>query len=102
FNLYMNNYFSSIASFERLRDLGIGGCGIVRQNQSTIYFLTTILSLEDRIRVLCKKPYQSSSNVLTIHQIFGTMEWTNIPIAVITNDYNQYKVGISVINQYHS
>ena len=136
----MDNYFPSIALFERLRDLGIGGCGTARvrntafpphlhdnrssipwnelsggpagnagkvlavqwQDQSAVHFLTTIHNLEDRITVLRKKPRQSSSNGPAIRKAFGAMERANVPIPVITNDYNRYKVGVDVADQYRS
>jgi len=140
FNLYMDNYFPSIALFERLRDLGIGVCGTVRvrktafpphlhdnrscipgntlsrgpagstgkvlavqwQDQGVVHLLTTIQSLEERTTVLPEKPHQSSSNGPAIRQAFGAMERADVPIPVITNDYNRYKVGVDVADQYRS
>lgn len=32
FNIYMDNYFPSVALLERLRDTGLGGCGTARVN----------------------------------------------------------------------
>lgn len=136
----MDNYFPSIALFERLRDLGIRACSTARvrktafpphlhddrscilwttlsggpagttgkvlaiqwQDQGVVHLLTTIHSLEERTTVLPKKPYQSSSNGPVIRQAFGPMERENVPILVITNDYNPYKVGVDVADQYRS
>jgi len=72
------------------------------QDNSAVHFLTTIHSLEERIISECKKPRISSSNGPAICHTFGPQERLNIPIPVITNDYNHYKVGVDVADQYRS
>ena len=72
------------------------------QDNSAVHFLSTIHSLEDRIISERKKPRNSSSNGPAIRRAFGSHERVNIPIPVITNDYNRYKVGVDVADQYRS
>ena len=140
FNIYMDNYFPSLALLTKLRSLGIGGCGTARinagafpiqlhdgrkaipwnevsggpvgqegkvlgvqwQDNSAVHFLSTIHTLEERITVERKKPRISSSNGPAIRRVFGTAERSNAAIPVITNDYNRYKVGVDVADQYRS
>ena len=42
------------------------------------------------------------SNGPAIHRTFGSQEQLNVPISVITNDHNRYKVGVDVADQYQS
>jgi len=49
-----------------------------------------------------KKPRDMSSNGPAIRRVFGSTEHMNIPIPVVTNDDNQYKVGVDVADQYRS
>jgi len=72
------------------------------QDNSSVHFLSTIHSLEDRIVSECKKPQISSSNGPAIRRSFGFHERVNVPIPVISNDYNCYKVGVNVADQYRS
>ena len=72
------------------------------QDNSAVHFLSTIHSLEDRIISERKKPRNSSSNGPAIRRAFGSHERVNISIPVITNDYNRYKVGVDVADQYRS
>ena len=72
------------------------------QDQSAVHFLTTIHNLEDRITVSRKRPRLSSCNGPAIRKAFGSMERANVPIPVITNDYNRHKVGVDVADQYRS
>lgn len=72
------------------------------QDQGAVHLLTTIHSLEEQTTVLPKKPHQSSSNGPAIRQAFGAMERADVPIPVIMNDYNWYKVGVDVADQYWS
>jgi len=72
------------------------------QDNSAVHFLSTIHSLDDRIISERKKPRISSSNGPTIRRTFGAQERLNVPIPVITNDYNRYKVGVDVADQYRS
>ena len=140
FNIYMDNYFPSIALFERLREVGLGACGTARvnrkaypphlddkrhnipwnevsggsacpsgsvlavqwQDNSAVHFLSTIHNLKDRVISERKKPRLSSSNGPAIRRVFGLPERAKVPIPVITNDYNQYKVGVDVADQYRS
>jgi len=140
FNIYMDNYFPSVALLEKLRGRGLGGCGTARvnskafppalhdprsnipwneisggsasttskvlavqwQDNSAVHLLTTIDNLEDQIVTERKKPRLTSSNGPTIRRAFGAPERIQVPIPVITNDYNQYKVGVDIADQYQS
>ena len=72
------------------------------QDNSSVHFLSTIHCLEDRIISERKKPRISSSNDPAIRRAFGSHERVNVPIPVITNDYNCSKVGVNVADQYRS
>ena len=72
------------------------------QDNSAVHFLTTIHTLEERVISERKKPRISSSNGPAIRRTFGSQERLNVPIPVITNDYNRYKVGVDVADQYRS
>lgn len=72
------------------------------QDNSAVHFLSTIYNLEDRVTTERKKPRLRSSNGPVIRQVFGSADRAKVPIPVITNDYNQYKVGVDVANQYRS
>ena len=72
------------------------------QDNSAVHFLTTIHTLEERVISERKKPRISSSNGPAIRRAFGSQEWLNVPIPVIINDYNCYKVGVDVADQYRS
>ena len=76
--------------------------GIQWQDNSAVHFLTTIHTLDERIIVERKKPRFSSSNGPAIRRVFGQAERSNVSIPVITNDYNRYKVGVDVADQYRS
>ena len=65
-------------------------------------FLTTIHTLDERVIVERKKLRITSSNGPAIRRVFGPAERTNAAIPVITNDYNRYKVGVDVADQYRS
>jgi len=72
------------------------------QDNSAVHFLSTIHNLEDRVSSERKKPRLSSSNGPAIRRVFGVPERAKVSIPVITNDYNQYKVGVDVADQYRS
>jgi len=72
------------------------------QDNSSVHFLSTIHSLEDRIVSERKKPQISSGNGPAIPRSFGSHERVKVSIPVITNDYNRYKVGVDVADQYSS
>jgi len=72
------------------------------QNDSAVHFLTTIHRLEKRVMSERKKPCISSSNSLASRLTFRSQEPLNVPIPIITRDYNCYKVGIDVADQYRS
>lgn len=83
-------------------DVGGKVLAVQWQDNSAVHFLSTIHSLEDRIISDRKKPRISSSNGPAIRRVFGPQERINVPIPVITNDYNRYKVGVDVADQYRS
>lgn len=72
------------------------------QDNSAVHFLSTIHNLEDRVISERKKPHLSSSNGPAIRRVLGIPERAKVPIPVITNDYNQYKVGVDMADQYRS
>jgi len=72
------------------------------QDNSSVHFLSTIHSLEDRIVSERKKPQISSGNGPAIPRSFCSHERVKVSIPVITNDYNRYKVGVDVADQYSS
>ena len=72
------------------------------QDNSAVHFLTTIHNLTDRVVTERKKLRLTSSNGPAIRRAFGPPERVRVPISVITNDYNQYKVGVDVADQYRS
>jgi len=83
-------------------DIGGKVLAVQWQDNSAVHFLTTIHSLEERIISERKKPRISSSNGPAIRRTFSPQERLNIPIPVITNDYNRYKVGVDIADQYWS
>ena len=76
--------------------------GIQWQDNRAVHFLTTIHTLHERVITERKKPRLSSSNGPAIRRVFGPIERAKVPIPVITNDYNRYKVGVDVADQYRS
>ena len=76
--------------------------GVQWQDNSSVHFWTTIHTLDERTIVQRKKPRMSSSNGPAIRRVFGPTERSNVAIPVITNDYNRYKVGVDVADQYRS
>jgi len=76
--------------------------GVQWQENSAIHFLTTIYSLDERVIVEHKKPRMSSSNDPAIRRVFSPAERSNVAIPVITNNYNRYKVGVDITDQYRS
>ena len=83
-------------------DVGGKVLAVQWQDNSAVHFLSTIHSLENHIVSDRKKPRFSSSNGPAIRRVFGPHELINIPIPVITNDYNRYKVDLDVTDQYQS
>jgi len=67
-----------------------------------VHFLSTIHELEERGVSERKKLRSSSSNGPPIRHVFGSHERANVPIPAITDDYNHYKVGEDVADQYRS
>ena len=67
-----------------------------------MHFLSTIHFPEERVMSERKKSRQSSSNGPAIRRVFGPHERANVPIPAITDDYNHYKVGVDVADQYRS
>ena len=72
------------------------------QDNSSVHFLSTIHTLEAKIISQRKKPRSTSSNGPGIRRVFGSHERANIAIPAVTDDYNQYKVGVDLADQYRS
>ena len=72
------------------------------QDNSAVHFLSTIHTLEAKVISERKKPRYTSSNGPAIRHVFGSHERVNIPIPAITDDYNQFKVGVDLADQYRS
>jgi len=72
------------------------------QDNSAVHFLSTIHTLEAKVISERKKPRYTSSNGPAIRRVFGSHERVNIPIPGITDDYNQFKVGVDLADQYRS
>jgi len=47
-------------------------------------------------------PCLGSSNTSAIRRVLGAPERAKVPIPVMINDYNQYKIGVDVADQYRS
>jgi len=72
------------------------------QDNSVVHFLTTIHTIEEHSISEHKKPRISTSNGPAICRTLSSQERLNVPIPVMMNDYNHYKVGIDVADQYRS
>ena len=72
------------------------------QDNSAVHFLSTIHTLEGKVISERKKPRQTSSNGPAIRRAFGPHDRAKISIPAVTDDYNQYKVGVDLADQYRS
>ena len=59
-----------------------------------------ILGPENWITSQQKKPRESSTNCPAIRPFFSPNEEANVPVPTITHDYNYYKVGVDMADQY--
>jgi len=76
--------------------------GLQWQDNYSVHFLSTIHLLEEQNISEHKKSQSSSSNSTAIHCVFSSHVRVNIPIPTITDNYNHYKVGVDVMDQYCS
>jgi len=70
------------------------------QENSEVHFLSTVHTLEAKVISERKKRQYTRSNSPAIRRVFGSHERVNIPIPAITDEYNQFKVGVDLADQY--
>ncbi|GES84286.1 hypothetical protein RCL_jg6913.t1 [Rhizophagus clarus] len=82
FNIYIDNYFSSIKLFKYLREKKIEACGTVCTNSANF-----------------PKVLKTSTNTAKVRAIFGTLSKKTLPIPVIIDDYNHFMGGVDIADQ---
>ncbi|CAG8793134.1 24728_t:CDS:2, partial [Cetraspora pellucida] len=120
FNIYMDNFFSSINLYQFLREKGFGACGtwdhligvvvddvlsFLWIDNSPVTMLTTIHKIDgqdSKIKKNHRKPYEASTNYKNIRSVFGDEVRKVIPILVAVDDYNHYMGRVDIADQLRS
>ncbi|CAG8698627.1 4989_t:CDS:2 [Cetraspora pellucida] len=129
FNIYMDNFFSSINLYQFLREKGFGACGTIRTNttrfpwdyligvvvddvlsflwidNSPVTMLTIIYKIDgqdSKIKKNRRKLHETSTNYKNIRSVFGDEVRKVIPILVAIDDYNYYMGGVDIADQLRS
>ncbi|GBB93461.1 hypothetical protein RclHR1_02180003 [Rhizophagus clarus] len=113
FNIYIDNYFSSIKLFKYLyKKLDWDTLsGMVVDNMLAILWMdnglvTMLLTIhqidngnENRIERIRRRPRETSTNAVKVRAVFGTASKKSLPIPVVIDDYNHFMGGVDIADQ---
>ncbi|CAG8524826.1 20923_t:CDS:2 [Gigaspora rosea] len=113
FNIFMDNYFSSINLFNFLHEKGYGACGIVVNNvlvllwidNGPVTMLTTIHVIErenSKVERERRQPRITNANSQKLRAVFGDSVRKKLLIPKAINDYNFHMGGVDIADQLHN
>ncbi|RHZ58025.1 hypothetical protein Glove_379g16 [Diversispora epigaea] len=126
FNIYMDNFFSSINLYQHLYNNNFGTCETVRTNSANFPKILKIskkvdwdtlsgvvnnnvlavlwmdngpVTIENRIERIRRRPQETNTNAAKVRAIFGNASKKALPIPRIIDDYNHFMGGVDIADQ---